>query len=105
MNRLDMPRVETSSEAPGHLRVSIGFFPSLSIVIVGPDVLVHLLQKLLQSLWGLLGEILRCWSWMKSLYHSFNNNLIWHRWRLRSETQKPSGIHLQVFLVVLCALE
>jgi hypothetical protein len=105
MNRLDMPRVETSSEAPGHLRVSIGFFPSLSIVIVGPDVLVHLLQKLLQSLWGLLGEILRCWSWSEPLDHSLNNNLIWHLWRLSSKTQKPSDIRLQVFLMVLCALE
>jgi hypothetical protein len=28
MNRPDMPRVEPSSEAPGHLRVSVGFFPS-----------------------------------------------------------------------------
>jgi hypothetical protein len=28
MDHPDMPRVESSSEAPGHLRVSVGFFPS-----------------------------------------------------------------------------
>jgi hypothetical protein len=59
MDRPDIPRVESSSESPGHLGVSIGFFPSLSKVIVGPDLLIHLLQKLLQSLWWLPGEILR----------------------------------------------
>jgi hypothetical protein len=58
----DVPRVESSSEASGHLRVSIGFFPSLSKVIVSLDVLVHLLQKLLQSLWWLPSVILRCGS-------------------------------------------
>jgi hypothetical protein len=52
MDRPDMTRVESSSEAPCHLRVSIGFFPSLPKVIVSLDVLVHFLQKLLQSLWG-----------------------------------------------------
>jgi hypothetical protein len=105
MDRPDMPRVESSSEAPSHLRVSIGFFPSLPKVIVGLDVLVHFLQKLLQSLWGLPGEILHCWSWSEHLDHSLNNNLIWHRWRLSSETQKPSDIRLQVLLMVLCTLE
>jgi hypothetical protein len=105
MDHLDMPRVESSSEAPGHLGVSIGFFPSLPKVIVDPDVLVHILHKLLQSLWGLPGEILRCWSWSEPLDHSLNNNLIWHRWRLSSETQKPSDIRLQVFVMILCALE
>jgi hypothetical protein len=39
----NMPWVESSSEAFGHLRVSVGFFPSLPEVIVGSDVLVHLL--------------------------------------------------------------
>jgi hypothetical protein len=105
MDRPDMPRVESSSKAPSHLGVSIGFFTSLPKVIVGPDVLVHLLQKLLQSLWGLLGEILCYWSWSEPLDHSLNNDLIWHRWRLSFETQKPSDIHLQVFLMVECALE
>jgi hypothetical protein len=41
MDRPDMPRVESSSEAPGHLEVSVGFFPSLPKVIVGFDVLSH----------------------------------------------------------------
>jgi hypothetical protein len=47
MDRPDMPRVKSSSEAPGHLRVSVGFFPSLTKVIVGSDVLIHFLEKLL----------------------------------------------------------
>jgi hypothetical protein len=101
----DVPWVESSSEAPGHLGVYTGFFNSLPIVIVGPDVLVHLLQKLLQSLWCLPGEILHCRSWSEPLDHSLNNNLIWHRWHLGPETQKLSDIRLQVFLMVLCALE
>jgi hypothetical protein len=50
MDHPDMPRVESSSEAPGHLGVSIGLFSSLSKVIVSPDIFAHLLQKLLQSL-------------------------------------------------------
>jgi hypothetical protein len=54
-----MPRVEPSFEAPSHLGVSVGLFPSLSKVIIGPDVLIHLLQKLFQSLWWLPGKILR----------------------------------------------
>jgi hypothetical protein len=56
MNRPDMPRVEPSFKALGHLEVSVGFFPSQSKVIVGPNVFVHLLQKLLQSLWGFLAK-------------------------------------------------
>jgi hypothetical protein len=48
-----MPRVDSSSEAPGHLRESVSFLPSLAEVIVSPDVLIHLLKQLLQSLWGL----------------------------------------------------
>jgi hypothetical protein len=43
MDRPDMPWVESSSEAPGHLRVFVGFLPSLPEVIVGSDILVHLL--------------------------------------------------------------
>jgi hypothetical protein len=38
-----MPRVKSFSKAPGHLRVSVGFFPSLSKVIVGSDVLIYFL--------------------------------------------------------------
>jgi hypothetical protein len=43
MDFSDMPRVEPSFEAPSHLRVSVGLFPSLPKVIIGPDVLIHLL--------------------------------------------------------------
>jgi hypothetical protein len=39
----NMPRVESSSKALGHLSVSVGFFPSLLKVIIDFDVLVHLL--------------------------------------------------------------
>jgi hypothetical protein len=58
----NMPWVEPSSEAPGHLRISVSFLPSLPKVIVSFDVLIHLLEKLLQGLWGLPGEILCCWT-------------------------------------------
>jgi hypothetical protein len=54
-----MPGVESSSEAPSHFRVSVGFFPSLPKVIVSSDVLVHFLEKLLQGLWWLPCEVLR----------------------------------------------
>jgi hypothetical protein len=103
--RPDMPWVEPSFEASGHLRIYVNFLPSLPEVIVSFDVLIHLLEKLLQGLWGLSGEILRCWAKTKSLDHDFNDNLIWHRWRLSSETQKPSDICLQILLMVLCALK
>jgi hypothetical protein len=62
MDWLDMPRVESSSEAPGHLRVFVGFFLSLPKVIVGSDVLIHFLEKLLQGLWWLSCKVLRHWS-------------------------------------------
>jgi hypothetical protein len=100
-----MPRVEPSSEAPSHLGVSVGLFPSLSKVIIGPDVLVHLLQKLFQSLWWLPGKILCRLSLSEPFDHSLDDNLIWHRWSLGLESQKPSHICLQVFLMVLRALE
>jgi hypothetical protein len=38
-----MPWVEPSFEAPGHLRIFVGFFPSLPKIVIDPDVLVHLL--------------------------------------------------------------
>jgi hypothetical protein len=53
-----MPRVDSSSEAPSHLRELVCFLPSLAEVIVSPDVLIHLLKQLLQNLWGLSSEIL-----------------------------------------------
>jgi hypothetical protein len=39
----DMPWVESSSIDPGHLKISVSFFPSLPKIIVGSDVLIHLL--------------------------------------------------------------
>ena len=40
-------KVDLSSEAPSHLRKSISFLPSLSEVIISPDVLIHFLKQLL----------------------------------------------------------
>ena len=100
-----MPRVNSSSEAPSHLRKSIRFLPSLSEVIITPDVLIHFLKQLLQSLWGLSSEILSSWSWTKPLNHGFNDNFIRHCRRLCSETQEPSDICLEVLLMILRALK
>jgi hypothetical protein len=41
--RPNMPWVEPSSEAPGHLRIFVSFFYSLLEIIVDSDVLIHLL--------------------------------------------------------------
>jgi hypothetical protein len=100
-----MPRVDSSSEAPGHLRESVSFLPSLAEVIVSPDVLIHLLKQLLQSLWGLPGEVLSRRSWSKTLDHGLNDNFIGHYGRLCPQSQEPSDIRLKVFLTVLRALE
>jgi hypothetical protein len=100
-----MPRVESSSEAPGHLRLSVGFFPSLSKVIVGSDVLIHFLEKFLQSLRQLPCKILHHWSWSEPLDHGLNDNLIGRCRRLGSQSQEPSNIRLEVLFLVLCALE
>jgi hypothetical protein len=100
-----VPRVDSFSEAPSHLRKSVSFFPSLSEVIVSPDVLIHLLKQLLQSLGRFPGEILSRGSWLKILDHGFNDNFIGHCGRLCSQSQEPSDIRLKVFLMVLCALE
>jgi hypothetical protein len=105
MNRPGMPRVEPSSEAPSQLRVFVGLFPSLLKVIIGPDVLIHLLQKLSQSVWWLPSKIMRRRSWSEPFDHSIDNNLIWHCWCLGPETQKHSDICLQVFFMVLRALK
>jgi hypothetical protein len=51
-----MPRVDSSSKAPGHLRESVSFLPSLVKVVVSPDVLNHFLKQLLQSLGGFLAK-------------------------------------------------
>jgi hypothetical protein len=83
---MDVLKVESSFEAPGHLGASVGLFSSLPKLVVSPDIFVHLLQKILQSLWRFLGEVLCCWFWSKPPDHGFNDNFIWHHWRLSSET-------------------
>jgi hypothetical protein len=100
-----MPRVDSSSEAPSHLRKPISFFSSLAEIIIGPDVLIHLLKQLLQSLRGFPGEVLSHRSWPKPFDHGLNDDFIGHCWRLCSQTQEPSDIRLEVFFVVLRALE
>ena len=100
-----MPRVDSSSEAPGHLRESVSFLPSLAEVVVSPDVLIHLLKQLLQSLWGLPGKVLSRRSGSKTLDHGLNDNFIGHYGRLCPQSQEPLDIRLKVFLMVLRALE
>jgi hypothetical protein len=100
-----MPWVDSSSEAPGHFRESVSFLPSLAEVVVSPDVLIHLLKQLLQSLWGLPGEVLSSRSWPKTLDHGFDDNFIRHCRCLCPQSQEPSYICLKVFFVVLRALE
>jgi hypothetical protein len=100
-----MPRVDSSSEAPSHLRKSVSFLPSFPEVIISPDVLIHFLKQLLQSLGGFPGEVLGRRSWPKTLDHGLNDNFIGHCGRLCSQSQEPSDIHLILFLIVLCALE
>ena len=58
MDGPDMPRIESSSEAPGQLRKSESLLPSLAKIIVGTNILVHLLEQLLQSLRGFPSEVL-----------------------------------------------
>jgi hypothetical protein len=99
-----MPWVDSSSEAPGHLREPVSFLPSLEKVVVSPDVLIHLLKQLLQSLWWLSSEVLSRRSWTKTLDHGLNDNFIGHCGRLCSKSQEPSDIHLKVFLMILRAL-
>jgi hypothetical protein len=100
-----MPGVESSFEAPRHLRKSISFLPSLAEVIIGPDVLIHFLKQLLQSLRGFPGEVLSRRSWPKTLDHGLNDDFIGHRWHLCSQMQEPSDICLKVLLMVLSALK
>jgi hypothetical protein len=100
-----MPRVDSSSKSPGHLRESVSFLPSLAEVVVSLDVLIHLLKQLLQSLWGLSGEVLSRRSWPKTLNHGLNDNFLRHCGRLCPQSQEPSNIGLEVFLMVLRALE
>jgi hypothetical protein len=100
-----MPRVDSSFEAPSHLRKPISLLPSLVKIIIGSDVLIHLLKQLLQGLRGFPGKILSRRSWPKPLDHGLNDDFIGHCRRLCSQTQEPSDIRLEVFFVILCALE
>jgi hypothetical protein len=102
---LNMPGMESSSEAPSHLRIPICFLPSLAESIVSSGVFIHLLEKFLQGLWWLPCKILSCGSWPEPLDHGLNDNLIWHSRRLSSQTKEPSDVHLQVLLMILRALE
>jgi hypothetical protein len=101
----DVPRVKSSSEAPSHLKIPICFLPSLVNVVVSSDVFIHLLEKFLQGLWWLPCKILSCGSLPEPLDHGLNDNLIGHCGRLSSQSQEPSGVRLQVLLMVLHALE
>jgi hypothetical protein len=100
-----MPRVDSSSKAPGHFRESVSFLPSLAEIVVSPDVHIHLLKQLLQSLWGLPGKVLSHRSWTKGLNHGLNDNFVGHCGRLCPQSQEPSDLRLEVFLMVLRALE
>jgi hypothetical protein len=100
-----MPRVDSPSEAPSHLRKSVSFLPSLSEVIISTDILIHFLKQLLQSLGGFPGEVLGYRSWPNTLDHGLNDDLIGHCGCLCSQPQEPSDIRPKVFLMVMCALE
>jgi hypothetical protein len=100
-----MPWVDSSSEAPSHLREPVSLLPSLAKVIVGPNVFIHLLKQLFQSLWRLPSKILGSRSWTKSLNHGLNDNFIEHCRRLCSQAQEPSDICLEILLTILCALK
>jgi hypothetical protein len=43
----DMLGMESSSEAPSHLRKHVCFIPSLAEIIISSDVFIHFLKKLL----------------------------------------------------------
>ena len=105
VDRSDMPGVESSSKAPSHLRIPIGFLPSLVKIVVSSDVLIHLLEKLLQGLWWLSCKVLCCRSWPEPLDHGLNDNFIGHCRRLSTQPQEPSDIRPQVLLMVLRALK
>jgi hypothetical protein len=100
-----MPWMDSSSEAPGHFQESVSFLLSLAEVVVSPDVFIHFLEQLLQSLWGLPGEVLSRRFWPKALNHDLNDNFIGHCERLCPQSQEPSDIRLEVFFMVLHALE
>jgi hypothetical protein len=97
--------MNSSSEAPGHFREPVCFLPSLAEVIVSSDVLIHLLEQLLQSLWGLSSKILGSKSWTKPLNHGLNDNFIGHCRGLCSQAQEPSDVCLEILLMILRALK
>jgi hypothetical protein len=70
--------MKSPSEAPGLLGKPLGFLPSLEKIIVGLDVLIHLLKKLLQGLWRFPSKILSYRTWPKSLDHGLNDDFIRH---------------------------
>jgi hypothetical protein len=80
----DVPGVNSSSEAPGHLRIPICFLSSLAKVVVSSNVSIHLLEKFLQGMRWLPCKILSCGSWSEPLDHGLNDNLIGHCRRLSS---------------------
>jgi hypothetical protein len=100
-----MSWMNPSSEAPGHLGESISFLPSLTKVIISADLFIHLLKQFLQGLRGFPGKVLGRRSWPKPLDHGLNDNFIGHCWHLCPQTQEPSDIGLEVFFVILRALE
>jgi hypothetical protein len=51
-----MLRVEPSSEAPSHLGVSVGLFPYLPKVIIGPDVLAIFYRSFSKVCGGFLAK-------------------------------------------------
>jgi hypothetical protein len=105
MDGSDMPGMKSSSKAPGHIKEPVCFLPSMVNIIIGPDILVHLLKKLLQGLRGLPSKILGCRSWPKPLDHGLNDNFIRHCRRLCSQMQEPSDIRLKLLFMVLHALK
>jgi hypothetical protein len=105
MDRPDMSRVESSSEALGHLRVSVSFFPSLLKIIVSSNIFIHLLEELLQGLWWLSCKVLCRKSWPNPLDHGLNDDLIRYCRCLSSHPQEPSDVCLQVLLMVLRTLK
>jgi hypothetical protein len=88
-----MPRVDSSSEAPSHLRKYVSFLPSLAEVVVSPDVLIHFLKQLIQSLGGFPGEVLSRRPWPKTFDHGLNDDFIGHcrRRNLRTYAQRYSS--------------
>jgi hypothetical protein len=98
-----VPWVDSPSEAPGHFGEPVSFLPSLSKVIISVDVFIHLLKQFLQGLRGFPGEVLDRRSRPKPLDQGLNDNFIGHR--PKPLDQESSDIRLEVFFVILHALE